>query len=318
MQQSLRNDVTAIATPGGRVAGSTGHARTRTLLCERLSEAGLVSYSGGGFELPYKFDGQEFVNVIAKLPGTDPELPPVLLAAHYDTCGPFSGADDNAAAIAILLNIIGTLRDECLERSVLFAFFDAEEPPYYLTPAMGSVRFYETQRLGDIHCAIVMDLCGHDVPLQGLGDLLFVTGMESGPAWEDALRCHEPEAGLRIVPTLNRYIGDLSDHYVFRINRKPYLFLSCGRWQHYHQPTDTPEKLNYEKMESIARWLVEITAASAQAPLREAPYGYDPVATELYFIRKAVGPFLDMLGFDPQDRADIDMMVPMVVNQLGL
>jgi len=35
--------------------------------------------------------------------------------------------------------------------------------------------------------------------------------------------------GLKLVPTLNRHIGDMSDHGVFRENGVPYFFLSCGR-----------------------------------------------------------------------------------------
>ena len=49
--------------------------------------------------------------------------------------------------------------------------------------------------------------------------------------------------GVRLLPVLNDYVGDMSDHHVFRVNRRPYLFLSCGQWEHYHLPTDTPEPL---------------------------------------------------------------------------
>jgi hypothetical protein len=31
----------------------------------------------------------------------------------------------------------------------------------------------------------------------------------------------------------------MSDHGIFRENGVPYLFLSCGRWPHYHRDTDT-------------------------------------------------------------------------------
>ena len=64
---------------------------------------------------------------------------------------------------------------------MILAFFDAEEPPHFLQPTMGSIRFYEDQLQDEIHCAVIMDLVGHDVPVQGLEDLLFITGMESDP-----------------------------------------------------------------------------------------------------------------------------------------
>ena len=73
--------------------------------------------------------------------------------------------------------------------------------------------------------------------------------------------------GLSLVPTLNRYVGDMSDHGVFRTNGVPYLFLSCGRWPHYHRDTDTPDRLNYEKMGRIARQVLAFAAALDGAEL---------------------------------------------------
>ena len=126
------------------------------------------------------------------------------------------GADDNAAAVATLLGVAESLLGPERSRPVVFAFFDAEEPPNFLQPTMGSIRFYEDQRTGPVHAAIILDLVGHDVPVPGLEDLLFITGVESDPGLEMAIRQSEPESGLHIVPTLNSYIGDLSDQHVFR------------------------------------------------------------------------------------------------------
>jgi len=36
------------------------------------------------------------------------------------------------------------------------------------------------------------------------------------------------------------------------------LFLSCGWWKHYHQPTDTFDRLNLKKMQGIADYLVRL------------------------------------------------------------
>jgi len=34
--------------------------------------------------------------------------------------------------------------------------------------------------------------------------------------------------------------------------------LSCGWWKHYHQPTDTFDRLNLKKMQGIAEWMVRV------------------------------------------------------------
>lgn len=314
----LQRDVAALARPDGRMVGSAGHDRARDWLLGQLAQAALSPYAGDAFELPYTAAGVQFTNVLARLPGADSKLPPLLLAAHYDTAGPFPGADDNAAAIAILLSLARRWREGQLPRDVVFAFFDAEEPPYFLSPAMGSVHFYHHQRSGPVHCAVVLDLVGHAVPIPGLDDLLFITGIESDPALPAAVEAMAPVESLRLVPTLNRYIGDLSDHHVFRLDRKPYLFLSCGRWAHYHSPTDTPEKLDYPKMAAIGKFLDRLLEHVAAVPL-EGPFeGGSSLQTELRFLRAGFGPVIEALGLPLATRQDVDRAAAVLMAQFGL
>ena len=332
MIESLRRDVAALCAPGSRMVGSRGHEAARAWLVRRMAAAGLEPYADGSFELPYlppkgwlaallgaagrevhAVTGDErLVNLVGRISGRDPVAAPVLLAAHYDTCGDQPGADDNAAAIAILLSLAGPLRARALERGVLFAFFDAEEPPYWLRPVMGSTWFYDRQRREEIHCALVLDLVGHDVPLDGIEDLLFLTGMESDPALEAVLRECEGAATQRFVPTLSRYISpfgyDLSDHHVFRIRRRPYLFLSCGHWEHYHEATDTPDRLNFAKMAEIARFLEELTVRTSRARLDGPFEGYDTTAAELHFLRRHLAPVAAALGARLEGREDIERL----------
>lgn len=315
---TLKRDVEELVVSGGREPGSNGHAAARAFLLERVKALGLEGYPGDSYESPYKGPGFTFVNVMGKLPGKQSDLPPLLVAAHYDTFGPYPGADDNAAAIAILLSVIEPLRKRSLERPVVFAFFDAEEPPYYMTPLMGSKRFYEAQRQEPIHCAIVLDLCGHDIGVPGLEDLLFVTGLESDPALPQALKTCDPKTGIRTIATLNRYVGDMSDHHVFRINRRPYLFLSCGRWPHYHRPTDTPDRLNYEKMGHIADYVQALVCDVAGRDLDGPFEGGDTLDTEIHFLTKVLGPFLEAQALTPHTRQDIERIVDFFIMQFGL
>ena len=88
-----------------------------------------------GFEAAYRHGEQGFCNLLAQVPGSDPSLAPVLLGSHYDTCDSLPGADDNAVAVAVLLEVAVQMADETLERSVMLAFFDAEEPPHFLSLA---------------------------------------------------------------------------------------------------------------------------------------------------------------------------------------
>ncbi len=315
----LEQHVRQIVKPGGRIPGTRQHETTREYLESFLQRAGLMGYWNGRFSQEYESDQGVFTNILAMTPPTKPDHDSCLIvAAHYDTCGPTPGADDNAAAVAIVMDVAESLSTSPLPIPVAFAFFDAEEPPYYLTSSMGSIRFYREQNTRPIHSAIVLDLCGHDVPLPGLEHALFITGMESSPTWVKILKTCVPETPLGVVTTLNRYIGDMSDHHIFRVENVPYLFMSCGRWKYYHDVNDTPEKLNYEKMAKIRDFLLRILKETSKNPLIPSPGHFDPIDTELEFLQRAAGPLLKALGVSPRTRKDMDSLAQLFIGELGL
>ena len=120
------------------------------------------------------------------------------------------------------------------------------------------------------------------------------------------------------MTALNRYVGDLSDHHVFRLNQVPYLFLSCGHWQHYHQASDTPERLDYAKMAAITDLLEAATRDVAQRELAGPWEGYDTTPTDLRTMRAALGGTAAKLGMSLENREDIDRMAGFLMSQLGL
>ena len=285
---SIEADVNILATDIGRSTGSAGHLAAKQYLLERLSALSLEPYKNGSFEASYRSNGQDYSNILATIEGTDPDLSPVLLGAHYDAVEGTPGADDNAVAVAILLDIAEKLEPHPLRRTIIFAFFDAEEPPNFLTTSMGSIRFFEEQREDDIHCAIIMDLVGHDVPMQDFEDLVFVTGTESHRGLADTIESVLPFDGIRALPLLNEYVGDLSDHHIFRVNEVPYLFLSCGIWAHYHRDTDTPDKLNYQKAGTISEFVTRLAEDISTRPLEGLSGGYDTSDIEAKYINQVL------------------------------
>jgi hypothetical protein len=321
--RALRNDVERLALPRGRMVGSEGHAIARAYLIERLEHVGLHPYLGDSLCLRYASEVGTLVNLVGVVRGRDKSKRPVLVGAHYDSVIPAPCADDNCAALAIALWAAEVLQKRRPPRDVVIALFDAEEPPHFLGPGMGSIRFYEDQMKPEgVHAAVIMDLVGHDVVipfayLRGnrladavarrfprLGrwdmalpivrDLLFVTGAESHPALALALEKAKLPRRLRLIAALNDYVGDMSDHGVFRQNGVPYLFLSCGRWPHYHAPTDTPDRLNYRKMHRIARYLVRLVESLCDARVEERRESADTVDFEIRCLKRALGPILPL------------------------
>ncbi len=321
LPQQLRRDVESICLPHGRRVGTRGHDDAEVVLLGRMQAIGCEPYDGNSIRMPFQCGGRDFVNLIGRIPGrTGVGKAPLLIGAHYDSAIDAPCADDNGAAVAIALAVGDAAARGCLlERDLVVAIFDSEEPPYFQSDAMGSNYFSEHQMKPEgVHGVIVMDLVGHDVPgLPGFEGLLFVLGAESHPDLQNVLsHAHHPP-GLKVVPTLNSYVGDMSDHGAFRKRGVPYFFLSCGHWEHYHMASDTPDRLNYDKMAEIVRLNLNFLQGMDTHPL---PRSYtketlcETAQMELEAMRAAFGPalpqLLAMAGLKRlESRADLDRLV---------
>lgn len=272
----LKSTTYELCRPEGRVVGTPGHAAAERYVALSLVEIGCRPYRGTSFALPYRRNGIRFTNFAGVIPGKDRSLAPLLVGAHYDSVIEAPCADDNGAAVSICL-AIGRLAEQAggFERDLIVAIFDAEEPPHFQTSSMGSTRFAEDQLDGrGVHFAMIYDLVGHDLSIPSsilpgslagrdvgvpfLRDLVFVTGSESHHELPELIGAAALPGGLKLIATLNEYVGDMSDHGIFRRNGVPYLFFSCGRWQHYHQATDTPDRLNYPEIARLTKLSVDL------------------------------------------------------------
>jgi Zn-dependent M28 family amino/carboxypeptidase len=216
-------------------------------------------------------------NVLAEVKGDAERW--VLVGAHFDHLGQsggniYFGADDNAAAVAILIEVGRALRAHPPKgRSVLLAAFDGEEPPHFHTHGMGSAYFvaHPTVPLDQLDLMVCMDLVGHAVgPVTAPAEVrqsVFALGAERSEgtsALVDALA--RAQNGVVVRRADADVIPPLSDHWAFWHKQVPFLFLTNGRWEHYHQPTDTPEKLDWAKMAATALWLEQLVRAACARP----------------------------------------------------
>jgi Zn-dependent M28 family amino/carboxypeptidase len=267
----MRDLIERLCSPecAGRRPGTPGGDRARAHVVEALRAAGL---DPGEQRVP----GCGGANVIAKIRGDVERY--VLVGAHFDHLGQigrdtFWGADDNAAAVAVLVEVARALAHEHTGRGVIIAAFDGEEPPHFLTGAMGSREFVRVNQ-DPIDFMVCMDLVGHRFGPQlvpdEVGASLFALGAERSVATLDlvsALKRAEP--GVIVRPADAEIIPPLSDYEPFWQERIPFLFLSAGRSRVYHTPEDTPDRLDYVKIGATARWLTHfVRAARVRAPTR--------------------------------------------------
>ena len=163
----IRTDLETLARPDGRKAGTPGHDAAARYLLTRFHELGLRPYGAlPGYE--HTFDAGFGVvgrNLIGVIPGRNPDAAPLLLGAHYDSAISGPSADDNASAVATMLAVARSIAQGELERDLIIASFDTEEPPRSFSEQMGSVRFVSDVLDRPVHVAVIMDLVGHPLSL---------------------------------------------------------------------------------------------------------------------------------------------------------
>lgn len=189
-----------------------------------------------------------------------------VLAAHYDHLGyggenslfrgeptVHYGADDNASGVATMLEVAQRLAATPMSDHVLYCGFSGEEKGLW-----GSNHFCEepTVALDSIRYMINLDMVG-----RLRGDTLAVYGTGTSPRWMEVLEACNEE-GFVLVPSESG-VGP-SDHTSFYLEGIPVLHFFTGQHPDYHRPTDTPEKLNYEGMLRIARYVERVMRALDQ------------------------------------------------------
>lgn len=271
----------------GRKPGTPGNRAAADYIAARFRESGLEALpSVGGY-------GQQISpalgdNLIGVRPGAslDSASPWLLIGAHYDHLGgQYLGADDNASAVAILLET-ARLLPRLPHHYLLFVAFNAEEPPFIRTPNMGSQYFVDhlPTEIGSpshLQTAIIMDLMG-GVHWEPLRDVVFAAGAEKCPGLYQRVKAIHltPHLSSLTVLTLGLHLVEeipligqvsFSDYDSFRNASVPFLFLSSGRTPRYHQTSDLPNTLHYERMAATVRWLANLAERMDQDT---APYDF--------------------------------------------
>ena len=207
-------------------------------------------------------------NVIGMVEGTDKKQEAVLVVAHYDHLGVkkgkiYYGADDNASGTSAVMEIAEAFAQAAHDghrprRTVIFITFTGEEEGLY-----GS-RYYSEHPvipLDSTYACVNIDMIGRAETKQKANPDYI-----SGDAYlsEDILKvsnkCSALMApGMADKMEFHKRIPADSDHYYFAEHGIPSLLYYEGMHKDYHEPTDTPDKILYDRMEKIVRIIFATT-----------------------------------------------------------
>jgi hypothetical protein len=226
-------------------------------------------------------------NVLGLIEGSDPRLKDelVIVCAHYDHDGAdgeriFNGADDDGSGIVALVEIAEAYAQAAKEgkrpkRSVLFAAWNSEE-----RGLLGAWAYTEapTRPLDRIVAVLNMDMLGRneEVPPEGggrfrglqpqtaesNGNAINVIGTSRSADMKAAADAANRPFGLQLKYRYDNNASQLmrrSDHWPFLNRGVPGVWFHTGLHPDYHTTQDRPERINYDKMERIARMIHQMS-----------------------------------------------------------
>lgn len=214
------------------------------------------SYSYGPLEV------LELENVCAFWPGSDPELKKevILISAHYDHVGTseegiFNGADDNGSGTTGLLQIADALAAYGpMRRSVMLLWVSGEEKGL-----LGSEAWTKDPWLPEgtrAICNLNIDMIGRNAPEE-----IGITPTREREEYNRLTEIVEQQMnaeGFTVLNSADAY-WSRSDHANFsRHMGLPVAFLFSDVHEDYHKPTDTADRIDYDKIRRVTRLVVRM------------------------------------------------------------
>lgn len=203
-------------------------------------------------------------NVIGYIKGKDISDEYVLISAHHDHIGVngkdiYFGAIDNASGVASLMEIVRlfelAIRDgKKPKRNIVFTSFTGEEEgllgSYYFTefpffPLKNLKAVLNTDMLGGVDTI-------HNSKKTNSNYVYIIVAEPKGYGLRESLyKANSVFNNLELdtyyehpMHIQRRLRG--SDQYPFYLKKVPFIRIDCGFTKDYHQPGDTPDKINYE------------------------------------------------------------------------
>ena len=225
-------------------------------------------------------------NLEAELPGEGEPEEIIILGAHYDSVAGTPGANDNGSGVAAMLEIARLLAGNTYSRTIRFVAFANEEPPFFYSEAMGS-RVYaaRSRERGEvIKAMLALETIGYysDEPgsqqypipfglfYPDTGNFIgFVGNLSSRRLVRQAVGAFRASTPFpsEAVAAPGWMMGiHWSDHWSFWQEGYPAIMITdtaLFRYQHYHAPTDTSEKIDYWSLARVTEGVANVVTELA-------------------------------------------------------
>ena len=257
----------------GRRAGDIGHHKASKYIKDYYINENINSPLGSKYYqiIPESYFSEgikDSQNVIAFIEGSEHPDEVIIISAHSDHEGfteteIFNGADDNGSGTAAILEMAQAFKIAASEgnrpkRSIVFLHLTGEEV------GLNGSRYYTQYPVFSMKNTVAnlnIDMIGRvDDSHQDNQDYIYIIGADrlstelhyiSEEANKQFINLHL-DYDLNKENDPNRYYYR-SDHYNFAQKGVPVIFYFNGEHEDYHEPTDTPDKINYPLLEKRTR-----------------------------------------------------------------
>ena len=269
----------------GRETGKTGQKMAADYIMNHFKSIGIPPYKRKTYYQKFKMrdDRSSRIlkkkvvvkgeNVLGYIEGTDLKNELLVITAHYDHLGKkdsliFNGADDNSSGTASIMEIaeafmLAKKEGYSPRRSVLIMAVSGEEKGL-----LGS-KYYTKKPIYPLKNTIAnlnVDMIGRVGNKKDHANYIYLIGsdMLSTELHNISEEVNNKYTQLELDYTFNkeddpnRYYYR-SDHYNFAKNNIPVIFYFNGVHEDYHRPSDTIEKLDFNKIKKISK-LIFLTA----------------------------------------------------------
>lgn len=270
--QRLTTHLQNLGGPRDPFLASGAHQLAQQYIRAELGQWGEVTSQG------FTVRGHEYFNWQMAIAGLRPQLPPILIGAHYDTVPGSPGADDNASGVAAMLVLAQLFSQNAPNRSVHFVAFDLEE--YGLVGSSACAKRWQQEGKA-LHLMLSLEMLGYfcdephsqQYPIDLLGriypsagEFIALVGNAKTTLTMMKMKRHIKRAGApcQWLPVVDRgkpIPGTRnSDHAPFWDAGYSAIMVTDTahlRNPHYHRASDKIDTLNIERMAQVTQGIAD-------------------------------------------------------------